>query len=36
MNRRGGSQDSDLDFLWPSGQSGKGVGGARVCALKSL
>jgi hypothetical protein len=28
-----GSPDSDLDFLRPSGQSGKGVGGARVCAL---
>jgi hypothetical protein len=31
--KRGGCPDSDLDFLGPSGQSGKGVGGARVCAL---
>jgi hypothetical protein len=22
-----------VNFLWPSGQSGEGVGGARVCAL---
>jgi hypothetical protein len=29
--KRGGSRD--LDFLWLSGESGKGVGGARVCAL---
>jgi hypothetical protein len=31
--KQGGSPDSDLDFLLPSGQSGKGVGGAIVCAL---
>jgi hypothetical protein len=31
--KRGGSPDSDLDFLYPSGQSGKGVDGAIVCAL---
>jgi hypothetical protein len=31
--KRVGSPDSDLDFLRPSGQSGKGVGGARDCAL---
>jgi len=31
--KRGGSPDSDLDFLWPSIQSGKGVGGARIGAL---
>ncbi len=31
--KRGGSPDSDLDFFGPSGQSGKGVGGAIVCDL---
>jgi len=29
----GGSPDSDMNLLWPSSQSGKGVGGAIVCAL---
>jgi hypothetical protein len=29
----GESLDSDLDFLWPSGQSGKGVGGAEFVLL---
>ncbi len=31
--KRGGSPNSDLDFLWRSGLSGKVVRGERVCAL---
>jgi len=31
--KKDGSPDSDLDFLWSSGQSRKGVGAARVSAL---
>ncbi len=30
--KNGGSPDIDLDFLSPSGQSGKWVGEARDCA----